>query len=119
MNNTAHLGQNKISQSSKKAFRNPWVLGWIALVVTVVTVNTFMISMAVVTNPGLVEENYYERGQDHEQNFLTKKMAIQSLGWETKLDLPETIALGAKETYRCLRSRISRSSVLFQLKSQV
>ena len=49
-----------ISQSNNRAFRNPWVIAWIALVVIVLAVNIAMITLAVTTNPGLVDKDYYE-----------------------------------------------------------
>ncbi len=89
-----------ISQSNKQAMRNPWVLGWISLVIIVLLVNVTMISMAVVTNSGLVEENYYEKGRDHELNFLKNQAARHALGWNFKLDVPEDIILGQTHTLR-------------------
>jgi nitrogen fixation protein FixH len=78
-----------ISQSSKRALRNPWVLAWLSIVVVVVTVNVFMISMAVRTNPGLVESDYYERGRDHERNVISRHDARVALGWTARLEISE------------------------------
>ncbi|HEY0721660.1 MAG TPA: FixH family protein [Gammaproteobacteria bacterium] len=75
-----------ISQSSKRAFRNPWVLGWIALVVIVLGVNIAMISLAVTTNPGLVDKDYYEKGRDFENNVQKQIAAHNALGWSGRLD---------------------------------
>ncbi len=100
MTATKTMNSKFISQSNKRAMRNPWVLGWIGLVTVVLLVNVAMISMAVVTNSGLVEEDYYEKGRDHEQNFLKKQAARHALGWNFKLDVPEDLILGQAHTIR-------------------
>lgn len=75
------------SQSSKQAWRNPWVVGWIAAIGLVIAVNTVFIVTAIVTNPGLVEEDYYEKGRDHEKNFLVKRAMQNRLDWQMDLQL--------------------------------
>lgn len=74
------------SQDSKQAFRNPWVIGIISSVLLVVLVNIAFIVTALKTNPGLVEEDYYEKGQDHEKNFLKKQATRNRLGWQMTLE---------------------------------
>ena len=100
MTDTKIMNSKFISQSNKQAMRNPWVLGWIGLVTVVLLVNVAMISMAVVTNSGLVEEDYYEKGRDHEKNFLKKQAARHALGWNFKLDVPEDLILDQAHTIR-------------------
>ncbi len=77
---------------SKKhsALRSPWVIGWIALVITVLTVNGVMIFLAVEHNPGLVVEDYYERGQDYEKHVLERMR--RNPGWSMKIDVPAPVA---------------------------
>lgn len=88
-----------ISQDNRSAMRNPWVLGWLALLVTVVGVNVAFIVTAFKTTPGLVDEAYYEKGRDHEQNFQKKLEARSRLGWDIRLNPPETITLGKPARY--------------------
>jgi nitrogen fixation protein FixH len=76
----------RFSQDSKQAFRNPWVLGWIAGILLVLGVNIAFIITAVVTNPGLVEKDYYEKGRDQEQRFIQQQLTRDRLGWQMKLD---------------------------------
>ena len=76
----------RFSQDSKQAFRNPWVLGWIAGILLVLGVNIAFIITAVVTNPGLVDKNYYEKGRAQEQNFIQQQVKRDRLGWQMKLD---------------------------------
>lgn len=83
-----------ISQNSKQAMRNPWVLGWLGLLITVVLVNVVFIVTAFYTTPGLVDEKYYEKGRDVEKNFLKKQQMHARLGWESKLTLPDEVYVG-------------------------
>ena len=86
MNEMTEKRRPRISQDNKEAFRNPWVLGWIAAIVLVLLVNLGFIVTAIVTNPGLVEKDYYEKGRDLEAEFVTLQKTRQRLGWKMKLD---------------------------------
>jgi nitrogen fixation protein FixH len=80
-----------LSQSNKQAFRNPWVIGWLAGLILVVAVNAAFIITAFFTNPGLVDENYYESGQDYEQTVMTKLATRERLAWDIQLQIPHGI----------------------------
>jgi nitrogen fixation protein FixH len=82
-----------LSQSNKQAFKNPWVLGLLAGIILVVGVNAAFIITAFKTSPGLVDKDYYEKGQDHEQNIRKKLAARSQLGWTVNLNLPEIITI--------------------------
>jgi nitrogen fixation protein FixH len=86
MTETAHKRKPRISQENKEALRNPWVLGWIAAIVLVLLVNVGFIVTAIVTNPGLVDKDYYEKGRDLEQEFITLREMRHRLGWQMKLE---------------------------------
>ncbi len=88
------------SQSSKRAWRNPWVLGWLVLLGIVLVVNAGMITLAFVTGPGLIDKNYYELGQDFEKNRLKRIAARNALGWTAHLDMPEENRQGMGAMYR-------------------
>lgn len=68
-------------------WRSPWVLFWIGLLVVFVAVNLVMISLSRSVNPGLVVDDYYERGQDYEKNML--KRLSREHGWSTKIKVPK------------------------------
>ncbi|WP_456444690.1 FixH family protein [Thiolapillus sp.] len=89
----------RFSQDSKQAFRNPWVLGWIAGILVVLGVNVAFIVAAVVTNPGLVEKDYYEKGRDQEQHFIQQRLARNRLGWQMKLEAVSTPVAGEPVRY--------------------
>lgn len=97
MNKTA---ENRISQSSKRAWRNPWVIGWLLLLGVVLLANAGMITLAFVTGPGLVNKDYYERGREFERNRLKRIAARNALGWTAHLDMPEENRQGTGAIYR-------------------
>ncbi len=81
------------SQSNKRAFRNPWVIGWILLLLVVLVVNAGMIITAFKTSPGLVKDDYYEQGRDYERTVQQLLEARQRLGWKVILN-PGVIQVG-------------------------
>ena len=91
---------NKISQDNPRAWRNPWVIGWVSLVAIVLLVNIVMITLAVTTNPGLVSEDYYERGRNFEKTVMTKIAARNALGWSVSADFPINPVINNNEKYR-------------------
>lgn len=92
--------RNKYSQSNSDALRNPWVIAMIALVLTFLTVNAVFIVLAIVTNPGLVVEDYYEHGRSYERNAFKKLAAQSRMQWDTRLDLPADIIQNLTDSYR-------------------
>ncbi|MCU7845563.1 MAG: FixH family protein [Candidatus Thiodiazotropha sp. (ex Monitilora ramsayi)] len=73
----------------KSAWRSPWVIGWVLMVVIFFTMNMIMIYLAQDKNPGLVVEDFYDRGQDYEKNML--KRQARNPGWQMKIELPKKI----------------------------
>lgn len=94
--------EKRFSQENKQALRNPWVIGWLVLVFVVLAVNAGMVATAVMTNPGLVEEDYYEKGRDHEQAYQQRLQARSELGWQVTMELPERVVAGKPGVYRFL-----------------
>ena len=76
-------------------WRNPWIQGWIGLLVVFVAANIVMIYLAIDRSPGLVVDDYYERGQEYEKNML--KRQARNPGWKMKLMAPEYVDI-AKPT---------------------
>lgn len=94
------MNKNSFSQDNPKALKNPWVLGWLALVVIVLGVNIGFISLAFITNPGLVDKNYYENAEDYEENLVKYRTARASLGWNYQADFPVNPVINKKSLYR-------------------
>ncbi|WP_428607675.1 FixH family protein [Sedimenticola sp.] len=70
-------------------WRNPWIQGWIGLLVVFLIANMVMVYLAVSHNPGLVVDDYYERGQEYEKNML--KRQARNPGWQMKVIAPESV----------------------------
>ena len=94
----------------QKALRSPWVIAWIGMFVIFVVANIIMIYLAA-DRPGLVVDDYYERGQDYEENML--KRLAKDPGWKMKIDAPEFVDVGKPATFNfsviaehCDRTRI-------------
>jgi len=94
------MKKDSISQDNPKALKNPWVLGWLALLLVVLIVNIGFISLAFITNPGLVDKNYYENAQDYEENLVKYRNARAALGWSYQADFPSNPVMNKREMYR-------------------
>ncbi|HQR81379.1 MAG TPA: FixH family protein [Thiotrichales bacterium] len=71
-----------------KPWKNPFILFWLAILVVVLIVNFFMVSMAIVTNPGLVNSSPYKRGANYEA-IMAERHAEAMLGWQISIEWPE------------------------------
>ena len=94
------MNKNSISQNNPRALKNPWVIGWLALVSVVLAVNVGFISLAFITNPGLVDQDYYENAEDYEENLIKYRTARAALGWTYQADFPKMPLINKKEMYR-------------------
>ena len=94
------MNKDSYSQDNPKALKNPWVLGWLALVVIVLVVNIGFISLAFITNPGLVDKNYYEKAEDYEENLVKYRTARAALGWNYQAAFPANPVINTKTLYR-------------------
>jgi len=83
-----------ISQSNKEGLRNPWFLGLLVLMGVFIVVNFVFIVFAVASNPGLVDNNYYENGRDYEKHLVSRRQQRQLLNWQTRLELPRSAIAG-------------------------
>lgn len=96
-NNRSFVG---ISQDNPKGSRNPWLIGMVSLIAVVLLVNITFITLAVVTNPGLVTDDYYEKGQNLEETILKRANARKALAWTYSTDFPANPIINRKEIYR-------------------
>lgn len=69
------------------AWKNPFVISWFVILTIVVSVNFFMVSLAIVTNPGLVIDDFYEKGKNMDK-VLAERKRMEQLGWQLKVDMP-------------------------------
>jgi hypothetical protein len=75
------MEQTENKKTKHPWYKSPWVIGWLILLLTVLLVNFFMIFQSVNDYPGLVVDDFYERGQDYEENILDK--LEQNQKWKT------------------------------------
>lgn len=83
--------------NKQSPWRSPWVRAWLSMLVIFFLANAVMIYLAVDRNPGLVVEDFYERGQDYEENMLKRKAADP--GWVMKLDRPKFVDVGQPASF--------------------
>ena len=69
------------------AWQNPWVWLLGGIMATAILVNGTLITIAFMSPPGLVVEDYYERGQDYEKTMFSK--LANDPGWHMKIDMPK------------------------------
>lgn len=69
------------------AWKNPFVVAWFVILTIVLAVNFFMVSMAIITNPGLVVDDFYEKGKNMEAVLINRKR-MEDMGWHLNVDLP-------------------------------
>jgi len=82
------MAEKKVdSRDWSVAWKNPFILAWFALLGIVLSVNFFMVSMAIVTFPGLTVEDYYEKGKDMGK-IIAQRQKMESMGWQVEIDLP-------------------------------
>lgn len=78
--------------------RNPWLIGWLGAIAVVLVANATLITLAIVTNPGLVTPDYYERGRATERAFVSR--ASHAPDWTVNLDTPAEVYAGRPVTIR-------------------
>ncbi|MCP4937226.1 MAG: FixH family protein [bacterium] len=62
-----------------------------------VIANVVMIYLALHDSPGLVVDDYYDRGQDYEKNML-KRQALNP-GWQLKVIAPEYVDVSVPSVF--------------------
>ncbi len=80
-----------MASKANSPWRSPWFLGWMGLLVAFLMANSYMVYLATSSGPGLVVNDYYDRGQDYEKNMMKRK--AMDPGWKMEVMAPETIAM--------------------------
>jgi nitrogen fixation protein FixH len=83
----------------ESAWRNPWVWLLIGILGTTLIVNGTLITIAFLSPPGLVVEDYYDKGKDYFYNQAQLKKERARLGWVLSLDLPPEPKINISEAY--------------------
>ncbi len=69
-------------------WKNPLVIIWFSILIVVLFVNFFMVSMAITTNPGLVIDDFYEKGKNMDKTLAAQKR-MEEMGWQLNVDFPD------------------------------
>jgi len=85
--------------SKESAWRNPWVWLLAGIMGTTLIVNGILITIAFLSPPGLVVEDYYEKGKEYFYNQAQLREETDRLGWSLSLDLPLAPQLNISEAY--------------------
>jgi nitrogen fixation protein FixH len=89
-----------ISQNSKSALRNPWVLSFLAFIVVVLSVNITFIWFTM--QPGrseLVERDYKTKSRKDNEQVLSELGSRKALGWKTEITPPRELVAGVPLSY--------------------
>ncbi len=71
------------------AWKSPWVRGMVGLIGVVLMANGVMVYVAITTSPGLVTEDYYERGKNFVNRTKIEFVQRTRLGWQMDLSFPK------------------------------
>ncbi|MFT5722564.1 MAG: nitrogen fixation protein FixH [Motiliproteus sp.] len=71
--------------SKSSLWRSPVILVWGGLLLLFFIANGIFIYLALSSNPGLVVDDYYERGQDYEKHMLKRR--AEDPGWNMRIEL--------------------------------
>ena len=70
--------------NKQSAFRSPWVIGWLVLLLSVLAINFTFVTLAVKKPPALVVDDAYERGKDLHENIRKRK--AEKPKWKTQVE---------------------------------
>lgn len=80
-----------ISQEQKTGFKNPWVIGMLALVLVVLTVNGAFIWLSTHNRSTLVDREYKSKDRKTGAVFLNELGTQQALAWKTSINWPKKV----------------------------
>ena len=83
--------------NKQSGWRSPWVWTIIGMLSIFVLANVITLYIAGDSSPRLVNEEYYKRGEDYEENLL-KRMA-RDPGWKMEIIAPDFIDVDVATTF--------------------
>lgn len=92
------MNEQTLMAEKNSPWRNPWIIGWISLVVVVLLANILMALLAVSTNPGLVTDEYYRAGRTLEETILSRRAKQEE--HEIAINAPNEIYREVPATFR-------------------
>jgi len=105
-----------ISQKNKKGWRNPWVFGLAAVVLSGVLINARML-WNVIHNPvRLLDENYSVKAHNqYDAKWVQQQAERSTLGWQVRLHSPQRLQNDPLAAESAARFILTESPTLFKL----
>lgn len=103
-----------ISQKNKQGWRNPWVFGLVAIMLSAVLVNGRLLWNAMQHRVQLLDENYSIKNHQHEAAWVQQGSKRDALGWQGKLRSPQQQQNDGMATSGASRFTLTASTARFQ-----
>ncbi len=105
-----------ISQKNKQGWRNPWVLLFLALVLSGVLINGRMLWNMISHPMRLLDEHYTVRDHNrYDAKWLQQQAERSTLGWQAKLHSPQRLQNDSLATPEAARFIVGASPADFKL----
>ena len=105
-----------LSQKNKQGWRNPWVLGLAAIVLSSVLINGYLL-WNVVNNPArLLDDNYSVKNHDkNDAQWVRQQAERTTLGWQARLHSPQQLQNDSRALESTKRFILTASPAQIQL----
>lgn len=88
-----------ISQENSKGWRNPWFLGIIGLILTVLLVNGALIWYSMHHRSSLVDHEYSTKNRKSDTEAIKEIEAQNALAWKTAIKQPKAVVMATPAFY--------------------
>jgi len=88
------------ARRGEPGWKSPWVWTVIGLVAAVLGVNLVMVYFSVSGGPGLVVDDYYERGRSFVARTSPDFIKREKPEWKLDIALPQTLTLGVPALFK-------------------
>ena len=103
-----------ISQKNKQGWRNPWVLGLLAIVLSGVLINARMLWNVFQHPARLLDDNYSVKGHNqHDAKWVQQQAERSTLGWQARLHSPQQLQNDSMATPEAARFILTASPAQF------
>lgn len=88
-----------ISQNNKQSWRNPWFLGMIGVILTVLLVNGVLIWYSLHHRSTLVDRDYNTKNRKTDTETIKSIEAQNALAWKISVKQPQAVVLATPAAY--------------------
>lgn len=93
-----------ISQKNKQGWRNPWVLGLLAVILSGVLINGRMVWNVLHHPTRLLDENYNVKSHNqYDAKWVQQQAERSTLGWQARLHSPQQLKNDSQATVSAAR----------------